>query len=156
MKSMNHLASQSYIFRTIADHLIHEEHRKVRGEYGDNIKWAKEQHWKGFLEEITGMELWESHHYVSNPVGDGGKVRIPTLQVIESSRVTRSISSNKEKGAILSCMFFPEKPAQSLVPTEAEYPDQVTYSFRPTMAQLRCCIMKLSPHKHQGRTVYPI
>ena len=52
-------------------------------------------------------------------------------------------------------MFFPEKPTELLVPSDAEYPDCVSYSFRPTLAQLRRCVAKLSPHKVPGKDGIP-
>jgi len=70
---------------------------------------AKNQHWKDFLEEITGMELWVAHWYVTSPAGDGSKARIPTLQVAEEHGSTRDIASNEEKGTVLCRMFLPSQ-----------------------------------------------
>ena len=110
-------------------------------------KWAKEQHWKIFLEEITGTELWTAHWYVTSPIGDRGKARIPTLWVMEQDGAVSSITSNEEKGAALCCLFFPVKPVQSPILPRTEYLDCVSYSFQPSLAQLKCCIARLSPHK---------
>ena len=85
------------------------------------LKHAKEHHWKGFLEEVTGAELWTAHRFITSPVGDGGKARIPSLQVAEEDGVVRSVTSNEEKGAVFCCMFFPEKPTEPLVPPDPEY-----------------------------------
>jgi len=76
---MNCSAGQSYWFWAVSYHPSHEEYKGVRVEYSNTIKRAKESHWRSFLEELTGMELWTAHRYVTNPVGDGGKARIPTL-----------------------------------------------------------------------------
>ena len=88
---MNRAASQAYKFCTVTDHALHEEYLRVRIEYGDAITRAKESHWKKFLEEIEGTELWTAHRYVVNPVGDGGKARILMLQVTEVGGTTRSL-----------------------------------------------------------------
>ena len=74
---MNRLASQAYKFRAVDEHPAHGAFKNARTEYGVAIKRAKEQHWQSFLEEITGTELWTAHRYVTSPIGDGGKARIP-------------------------------------------------------------------------------
>ena len=84
---------------------------------------------------------------MTSPIGDGGKARIPTLQVMEQDGAISSITSNEEKGAALCCLFFLAKPVQSLIPPRTEYPDRVSYSFRPSLAQLKHCIARLSLHK---------
>ena len=81
------------------------------------------------MEEVTGTELWTTHQYVTNPTGDGSKTRIPSLQVTDENGMVRSVTSNEEKGTVFCHMFFPEKPADSLIPLDAEYPDHVNYSF---------------------------
>ena len=93
------------------------------------LKWAKEQHWKSFLEEITGTELWTAHRYMTSPIGDGGKARIPTLRVVEQDGTVSTVTSNEEKGVVLCCLFFLAKPVQSLILPGTEYPDHVSYSF---------------------------
>ena len=122
-KEMNQLASCSYKFWAIGDHPSHDSYKRMCTAYGDAIKRAKEQHWKDSLEEIEGKELWMAHKYVTSPVGDGGKARIPTLQVTGENGMTRNMVSNKEKSEVLRHMFFPAKPVSSLLPEDTEYPD---------------------------------
>ena len=55
---MNQLASQSYKYQAIDSHPAHGMFKTAQGEYGDAIKCAKKHHWKGFLEEVTGVEGW--------------------------------------------------------------------------------------------------
>ena len=147
---MNQLASKAYKFHAVEDHPSHSMFKKAHTEYGVAIKQAKEQHWKIFLEEITGTELWMAHQYMTIPIGDGGKARIPTLWVVEQDGTVSSITSNEEKGAALCRLFFPAKPAQSLILPGSEYPDHITYDFRPSLAQLKHCVARLSPHKATG------
>ena len=108
-----------------------------------------------FLEEIEGKELWTAHKYITSPAGDGGKARIPMLRVTGENSMTHNVVSNEEKSAVLCCMFFPTKPTRSLVPDDAEYPDHVAYSFRQSMAQLRRCVARLTPHKVPGEDGIP-
>ena len=146
---MKQLVSQAYKFHVVEDHPLHSAFKDACTEYGVAIKWAKEQHWKN-LEEITGMELWTAHQYVTNPIGDRGKARIPTLWTKELDGTVSSIASNEEKGVVLCHMFFPAKPAHSLIPPGAEYLEHVAYQFQPSLAQLKCCVSRLSPHKAAG------
>ena len=82
-------------------------------------------------------------------------MRIPMLQVMEEDRSTRGITLNEENWTVLCRMFFPAKPAGSLVPPDADYPVQVNYSFRPSLAQLQHCVAKLSPYKTPGEDGIP-
>src|SRR6266481_1308585 len=154
-KAMNRLGSQSYKYRAVTDHPVHKAYRVTRGRYGDEIKYAKKEHWRTFLEGIKGKELWAAHQYMASPVGDGGKARIPTLKVVGSDGATEGVATNEGKSAALCRIFFPEKPAVSLVPSEPDYPDQVDYTFRLSMAQLRRCIARLRPHKALGEDGIP-
>ncbi len=154
-KAMNCLGSQSYKYRVVTDHPVHEAYRVTRGHYGDKIKYTKKEHWRTFLEGIKGKELWAAHRYMASPVGDGGKARIPTLKVVGSDGATEDVATNEGKSAALCRIFFPEKPAVSLVPSEPDYPDRVDYTFRLSMAQLRRCIARLRPHKAPGEDGIP-
>ena len=58
--------------------------------YGLAIKRVKKQHWDAFLEELSGKDLWTAQRFAANPAGDGGKARIPTLEVSDESRQVRS------------------------------------------------------------------
>ena len=89
------------------------------------------------------------------PIRDSGKVHIPTLKVAGADSSVQDVSSNEEKGEVLHHMFFPDKPTGSYTPHDPEYPDQVDYNFQPLIAQLRCCIVRLSPHKAPGQDGIP-
>ena len=118
-------------------------------------KRAKEQHWKTFLESIVGKDLWTAHQYTVGPIGDGGKAHIPTLKVTSEDGTIRDVSSNKEKSRVLHHIFFPGKPVGNHTLPDPEYPNRVNYSFCPSMAQLRQCIVRLSPHKAPGQDSIP-
>src|SRR6266481_2738115 len=152
---MNWLGSQSYRYRAITDPPSHDAHRQAQGSYSEAIKWAKEQHWRDFLKGVMGKELWTAHKYVLLPTGDGGKSRIPTLKVDNSDGMSRDISTNDEKGGVFSRLFFPLRPDCDHVPTDADYPNRVCYSFRPTMEQLCHCVARLWLYKAPGEDGIP-
>ena len=115
----------------------------------------KKRHWDDFLEGLSGKDLWMAQRYATSPVGDGGKARIPTLKVTDDVGHTRSITMNKEKSSIFSQIFFPKCPVDDHVPPDQDYPHQVDYSFRLSMAQLRRCVTRLSPYKAAGEDSIP-
>ena len=111
------------------------------------IKMAKKQHWDDFLEGLSSKDHWTAQRYATNPVGDGGKARIPTLKVADSARHIRSVTTNEEKSSIFSQIFFPKHPADNLIPANPDYPYHIEYSFQLPMIQFHRCIVRLSPYK---------
>ena len=146
-RQMNRLGSESYRHHAVTDHLSHSLHSKIRNDYGLAIKRVKDQHWKTFLEELSGRDLWMAQWYMTSPVGDGGKACIPTLKMVDSAGHARDLATNEEKSVAFSKIFFPKRPDSDLIPADPEYPCQVNYSFRPSMAQLCRCVTRLSPYK---------
>src|SRR6266481_5666871 len=65
-KAMNRLSNKAYKMRTLADHPVHGEYRKICNNYGDTIKRMKVVHWTSFLEGMMGKELWSANWYISN------------------------------------------------------------------------------------------
>ena len=88
-----------------------------------------------------------AQRYATRPVGDGGKACIPTLKVTDQHGHTKIVTTNKEKSAVFSQIFFPKHPADDLVPPNPDYPCRVEYVFGPSMAQLCRCVARLSLHK---------
>ena len=121
-KLKNKLSSTSYKYRAIPDHPSHEQHRIIHNQYGEQILKAQQQHWADFLEEAEEHELWIANKYISNPTGNGGKMRIPSLQSIRPDGTHDTVSSNEEKAAILVKQFFPPPPTTSTVPANHVYP----------------------------------
>ena len=60
-KKKNQLSNTSYKFRTVPDHPIHEEHCKIRNQYGNEIQAAKKAHWVEFLEHMTNRDIWTAN-----------------------------------------------------------------------------------------------
>ena len=60
-RKKNQLSDASYKFHTVPDHPIHEEHHKVRNQYGNEIRMAKKAHWAEFLEHMTNGNIWTAN-----------------------------------------------------------------------------------------------
>ena len=69
------------------------------------------------------------------------------LKVTDDHGHTKSVTTNKEKSAVFSQIFFPKHPAYDLVPPNPDYPCWVEYAFRLSMAQLHRCVTRLSLYK---------
>ena len=121
-KQLNRLNNQSYRFRALTDHPIHVEHREARNKYSEAIKWAKSVHWQEFLDSAQGADIWMANRYISNPINDGGRQRIPTLKVTRPNDSPAEVSTNEEKVSVFHCCFFPPKPPTTSVPDSPNYP----------------------------------
>ena len=137
---MNRFTSASYRYQAVADHSSHSQYTDSRNKYGLEIKRAKKWHWDVFLEELSGNDLWTAQRYMTSPVGDGGKARIPMLKVPHGVNRMKPITTNEEKSLAFSEIFFLKRPASDLIPPNPQYPSQVGYSFKPSVAQLHRCV----------------
>ena len=135
-KRLNKLNNESYKYRAIADHPTHNAHRDIRNKYGEAIKCAKTQHWQNFLETAQGPDIWTANWYISNPLGDSGRQRIPTLKVPQANGTSSEVTTNEEKAAAFHQSFFPPKPTTSNLPNDPTYPARVKYKFKLSKAQL--------------------
>ena len=135
-KRLNKLNNESYKYRAIADHPTHNAHQDICNKYGEAIKRAKTQHWQDFLETVQGPDIWTVNRYISNPPGDGGRQRIPTLKVPQVNGTSTEVTTNEEKAAAFHQSFFPPKPATSNLPNDPTYLARVKYKFKLSEAQL--------------------
>ena len=149
-KKLHRLNNQSYKFRALADHLIHAEHKEVCNRYSYAIKRAKMEHWQEFLEGAQGPNIWMANRYITNPIGDSSRQRIPMLKVPWPDDAMAEVTTNEEKVAVFSKSFFPPKPTMMCLPDEPNYPHRVKYKFRLTESRLHHQISRLRPHKAQG------
>jgi exonuclease III len=78
-KRVNKLSELSWKYRAV-DHPYHTELKNLREAYAVAIAKAKEEHWSEFLETAMDRELWIANRYITNPIGDGGAARVPTLR----------------------------------------------------------------------------
>ena len=93
--------------------------------------------------------------YISNPVGDGGRTRIPTLKVKDDEGTTREVNTNEDNAKSLATTFFPPKPAISTVPQNYSYPLPLPSPSQVTKEQVRAHISKLSSYKAPGPDQIP-
>jgi Reverse transcriptase (RNA-dependent DNA polymerase) len=93
--------------------------------------------------------------YISNPVGNGGRTRIPMLKVKDDNRTTREVNTNEDKAKSLAKAFFPPKPATSMVPQNYSYPTPLPSPPQVTEEQVHAHISKLSPYKAPGPDQIP-
>jgi len=149
-KELNRLSSQSFIYHAVPTNPVHEECRIARRKYAASIKAAKIEHWEQYLEKAEEHQLWTANKYLTEPVGDGGRTRIPTLKIVNNEGQTIELNSNDEKAAALARSFFPAKPAQNHVPPNYEYPTALNCSLTITKERIYACVKQLLPHKASG------
>ena len=156
-KATHKLSRKSYHARHNRDHPIHEEFRQARNDYSELIRKTKVEHWIEWLEGLDETNVWDASRLATGPASDGGRTRIPTLQVVDpvTKRVTREATTNEEKGKLLFETFFPPKPAISSVPENAQYPRPHWKFQNITDEQIHRTIRKLKPYKATRRGTAP-
>jgi hypothetical protein len=102
---LNKLSVETTRQRAMPNHPCHEAMKLTARDYGKAIVVAK-KHWADFLEEASDRDLWTSNRYLKDPIGDGGKSRIPMLKVKEVDGTTREIASNDKKAEVFHKVFF--------------------------------------------------
>ena len=140
----------------MAGHPSHEDHRKIRREYGCEIERAKKDHWIAFLEGLSYVEVWTANQYILGDGSDGGKTHMPTLTLQPSDLAAEPevATTNEEKSAMLMRLMFPVKPRGYSVPVKG-YDDPLPSPPEITESQVRRHIVKLSPHKAPGANGIP-
>ena len=99
---------------------------------------------------MAGSDIWIAHKYISNPGGDGGKTRIPTLQKANPNGQGALATTNEEKSKVLTQALFPPPPNESTVPDDFSYPELAEKWTQITKEQLVQAINNLSPYKAPG------
>lgn len=144
----NRLNNLSFRFRHLPDHPAHQRLKEARKTYAEAILSAKEEHWTNWLEELEGEDIWKANKYISNPTGDGGRVRIPPLSVV-SGEIQTTASTNDEKAKALAKSFFPPPPDNVEIP-QCEYPEAADTVKPLTAEQILRNIKRLRPFKAPG------
>jgi len=82
-KEMERSGRKSYHQRRNPQHSIHEQYRRLRNDYSEMIRTAKVDHWVAWLEGLDETSVWDSSRLVTGPATDGGRTRVPTLQIVD-------------------------------------------------------------------------
>ncbi|KAF5381383.1 hypothetical protein D9615_008435 [Tricholomella constricta] len=149
------LSAIAHRYRGLENHessVLLDEAKKL---YAAEILKAKSEHWRDFLETAMERELWIANRYITDPTGDGGKTRIPTLKYIGDDNRTKEAVTNEEKGRLFTRTLFPDPPEASSVPTNYAYPEPLPTSGQITEEQIRRSVAKLSPYKACGNDGIP-
>lgn len=149
-KAMRKVCTLVKHFRALPGHAVHGEYRQMRNTYAEQIWKAKVQHWVDFLENVMERDIWTANNYIKEPIGDGGKARIPTLKATDQSGRTQEFTTNEDKAEALARAFFPKKPEVSSVPPCYTYPPPLAPPEPITKDQVRRHISRLSPFKAPG------
>ena len=148
-KATQKLARKAFKARFDNNDPIHEQHRQARNQYSESIRTAKIEHWIGWLEGLDETSVWDASRLVTGPASDGGRTRVPMLQVVDptTKRVLREATTNVEKGKLLFETFFPAKPGESSVPVDTIYPPPKWTFENITDEQIHRAINKMQPYK---------
>src|SRR5215471_11775100 len=154
-KELNKLSEHTYRFRALPNHQIHTHRKKHADEYAKAIKRTKDAHWKKWLEDADGDDIWKASKYATGEPSDGGKTRIPTLKRQKQDGSYETMQTNSEKTKALCESFFPALPDESSVDPNQEYPPPITTFKKITRDQIIRNINKLKPHKAPGLDGHP-
>ena len=147
---LKQLCKTAHRYRALLEHEVHTQVCSKENALSKEIQKTKENHWKDWLNDMSGTNIWIAHKYISNPGGDGGKTRIPMLKRTGPDGLVNQAMTNKEKSAILAQALFPPPPNESTVPTDFLYPDPAERWSEITHEQLTQAINNLSPYKVPG------
>jgi hypothetical protein len=83
------------------EHAIHAEFKEVCKQYDKAIKYSKQHHQRDWLERATEPDIWTANKYITAPMSDRGKTRIPVLKQ-ELGETETIASSNHNKSKLLA------------------------------------------------------
>jgi len=115
------------------------------------IETAKKMHWDEFLQSVNDKSIWIAHRYASGDPSDGGKTRVPTLNLgRREDGTTKTAASNEEKDKAFTESFFPTSGPVTQSNDYYKYPPP-KFPFSPiTNPQIARAISRISPHKAPG------
>ena len=148
-KGKEKLARKSYERRALNNDPVHEEFRQARNGYSKAIQDTKAEHWMEWLETLDEEGVWAANRLVSGSASDGGRCRIPTLQVRNpvSKEVVREARTNEEKGKLLYEVFFPKRTAPQVPEPRELYPQEKWEYEATTDEQIHRAIRRMKPWK---------
>ena len=133
----NHLRNK---YRRKKTKTTKEAWRNKANEYKCEIKKAKRDTWKKFVNDANPETIWQINNYITNtPIS----TFVPTLDT--------NATTYKQKINALRKVFFPKPPPADLsdIPP-ATYPQEASYDTTISVGQIRKAINKLAPGKAPG------
>ena len=150
MKDLKELPKEKVRNRALPDHPVHRELSEGEERFAQAVREAKSNHWWEFLENAMDKDVWSANKYVSEPVSDGGRPRIPALKVKLPNGSQSEVNTNEEKAKALAGLFFPKRPALSMVPPNFHYPQPMDDPLPIDEEWIHRHIVALSPFKAPG------
>ena len=150
MKDLKELRKEKVRNRALPDHPIHRELSEREERFTEAVREAKSNHWWEFLENAMDKDVWSANKYVSKPVSDGGRPRIPALKVKLPNGSQSEVNTNEEKARALAGSFFPKRPALSTVLPNFHYPQPMDDPLPIDEERICRHIAALSPFKAPG------
>jgi len=148
-RQSNKLGRQAYDRRHDPGHSIHGEYVAATKKYRRILDQTKDHHWRDWLEKGEDPDIWSAHRLTTLPWGDGGKTRIPVLNLKVGEEVIRA-NTNQDKGRILAKGFFPTKPSADSTLDSCTYPPECESVGTITAEQIHAQLKKLKPYKAPG------
>ena len=101
------------------------------------------------MEGLDESSIWTASRLVTGPASDGGRSRVPTLQIRDpvTKAVLQEAVDNKSKSRMFFDAFFPPKPNISTVDPDFEYPVLARDFMGITDKQIHRTIQKMKPYK---------
>ena len=149
-RDRNRASSQHYKWRGQPDHPSHLAYKEINKSFARAIEKAKADHWKEWIEHVSGKDLWSVHRYMKSEPTDYGRRRIPDLRNPDGTYAT----TNEEKARGLAGTFFPaeQQHQQDEYVFKEGNPPQANKSQFPTFTPERiiATMRELSPFKAPG------
>ena len=136
---------KSYKRRKLDHDPTHKEFWQACNKYSKAIHNTKAEHWLEWLETLDEEGVWAANRLASGPASDGGRCRIPTLQVRDpvTKQIVREVRTNEEKGQLLYEIFFPKRTMPQLQEHRGPYPQQKWEYEATTDEQIHRVIKKM-------------
>lgn len=93
-------------WKAFPQHEIHEQARKIRNKFAEEINKAKRHTWDSFLEEIDSQNIYFASKMVLSEGTDGTRQRILTLKTGNGEGEEVQDSTNRDKAKRLYEQFF--------------------------------------------------
>jgi hypothetical protein len=103
--SRNKASTEHFKWCGLPNHPSHSEYKTINKLFARAIKSAKLNHWKEWIEQAKGTDIWTIHRYMKANPTDYGCQHIPNLKQTDGSLAT----TNEEKAKCLASTFFPQE-----------------------------------------------